>query len=69
MDTKHEYLEQLWNDLLSRQTDLIQAAYDSLDSPSRKTVFTHLEHMANDPGWQPEQRESAIAALQALVNR
>jgi hypothetical protein len=29
-------------------------------------VRAHLERMAKETGWQPEQRESARAALEAL---
>jgi hypothetical protein len=69
MDNTAEYLEQLWSDLLSHQPELIQAAFDALDSASQKIVFSHLQCMANEPGWQPEQRDSALAALRALNNR
>jgi hypothetical protein len=62
-------LETLWNDLLSRQPDRIRTAYASLETSERKAVFTHLQRMAAEPGWQPEQRASAMAALQALENQ
>jgi hypothetical protein len=69
MDTRPEFLEELWNDLLSRQAELIIAAFDKLDESSQKTVFAHLQHMAHDMGWHPEQRKSASVALQVLENR
>ena len=69
MDDASDYLQELWSDLLSRQPETIRAAFVSLDSSSRKTVITHLQHMQNDPGWQPEQRASARAALRALKNQ
>ncbi len=59
-------LELLWDQLLSRQPESIQAAFASLDTPSRKAVLEHLQHMSADTGWQPEQRKSAQAALQVL---
>ena len=68
MDTTPEFLEQLWSDLLSRQPELIRAAFGSLDRTSQRNVFIHLEHMAVDSGWQPEQRESAATALGVLGN-
>ena len=68
MDDTSDYLQELWSDLLSRQPETIRAAFASLDSSSRKTVITHLQRMQNDPGWQPEQRASAKAALRALKN-
>lgn len=64
-----EQLELLWNDLLSRQPELIQEAFEELDFPSQKLVVAHLQKMAHEPGWQPEQRTSANAALQALENQ
>lgn len=64
-----EPLEVLWNDLLSRQPELIQAAFATLDTPNQKAVLAHLQRMVNEAGWQPEQRASAKAALQTLVTQ
>ena len=66
MDNTPELLEALWNDLLSRQTDLIRKAFDSLSPSDQKNIRAHLKRMVRDAGWQPEQRVSAKAALQAL---
>jgi hypothetical protein len=66
MDKPVDDLEQIWSDLLSRQTDVILLAFEQLDPTSRQTVIDHLRDMANDPGWQPEQRESALVALKTL---
>lgn len=72
MDLTTEQLEALWDNLLSSQPELVRAAFDSLDSPSQKTVLAHLQRMASDTGWQPEQQASALAAIQILkyhINR
>jgi len=69
MDNTFEQLEQLWNDLLSRQPELIREAFEALDFPSQKIVIDHLQKMAKESGWQPEQRTSANVALQALENQ
>jgi hypothetical protein len=61
-------LEVLWDNLLSRQPDRVRLAFDSLDTDGKKTVLAHLHRMASESGWHPEQRDSAIAALQALEN-
>jgi hypothetical protein len=61
-----DQLELLWDNLLSRKPERIKSAFASLDTSSRKTVLIHLHHMANDAGWQPEQRLSALAAIEAL---
>jgi hypothetical protein len=50
----------------SSQPELIREAFNSLDPASKKTVIAHLQHMAIDPGWQPEQQLSAKAGLLAL---
>jgi len=66
MNRTDEQLEALWNDLLSRQPELIREAYASLDKPNQAAVFTHLQRMVSEAGWQPEQRASAKAAIHAL---
>lgn len=69
MDKGRDQLEILWDDLLSRQPDLIKAAFASLDVSDQQTVLTHLQKMVREDGWQPEQRLSAEAALEVLVAR
>lgn len=69
MDNTNEQLELLWNDLLSRQPELIRDAFEMLDFPSQKIVINHLQKMVKESGWQPEQRASANAALQVLENQ
>jgi hypothetical protein len=66
---QHNKLETLWDDLLSRQPERVRAAYASLDAFEKQAVVTHLQSMSEEPGWQPEQRASAKAALLALVNQ
>jgi hypothetical protein len=58
--------EQLWDQLLSRQPDQIVAAYLRLAVAEQAYVVRHLERMAAEPGWYPEQRLSAQAALAAI---
>jgi hypothetical protein len=64
-----EQLDQLWDDLLSHQPELIRVAFASLDVSDQKAVLAHLHHMVTDAGWQPEQRASAKAALQAFATQ
>jgi len=61
-----DQLEQLWDNLLSRQPDRIQSAFASLDNHNQKAVLVHLHRMVKEPGWQPEQRLSAKAAIKAI---
>ncbi len=58
--------EQFWDAILSRDPDLIRAAFRPLDKASRREVLTHLRVMATEEGWQPQQTASAQAALDAL---
>jgi hypothetical protein len=61
-------LEGLWDELLSRQPERVQTVYRALEQPEREAVIAHLQRMVAEPGWQPEQRVSAQAAIQALEN-
>jgi hypothetical protein len=58
--------EIIWDQLLSRQPERILAAYWRLSPDEQQTVLRHLERMTTEPGWHPEQRISAQAALQVL---
>ncbi len=62
----HSKLEALWDDLLSRQPERVKAAFAGLEATDRQAILAHLKRMVAEPGWQPEQRTSAQAALQAL---
>ncbi len=59
-------LERFWDDILSRDQKRIRAAYTGLSKEEQLAVSAHLYRMANEPGWHPEQRGSAFAALRAL---
>jgi hypothetical protein len=59
-------LEDLWDRLLSRDHQQIHAAFDSLTLSERNAVLAHLKRMAEETGWQADQRASALAALQVL---
>lgn len=60
-------LEKLWNNLLSREAKKVKMAFANLDKESQQAILQHLTRMANEPGWHPEQRASAEAALITLV--
>ena len=59
-------LEQLWEQLLSRQPELVRSAYNRLSPDEQAYVLRHLGRMASEEGWHVEQVLSAQAALQAL---
>ena len=66
MNIEPDQIERLWDDLLSRQPQLIRAAFASLNASDQKAVLAHLHHMVKDTGWQPEQKISAEFAIQTL---
>lgn len=64
--TSYLELEDLWDALLSRQADQVRAAFRTLNAEQQRAVRLHLQRMTTEPGWHPEQRISAQAALEAL---
>lgn len=64
--SQDDWLEQIWDELLSRQAARIRATFAGLDEDSRREVLAHLQRMATEEGWHPEQVKSARAALRAL---
>jgi hypothetical protein len=62
-------IEEVWEQLLSRNPERIRKAYSELDPKSQKSVLEHLKKMVIEEGWHPAQRASAQAALQALASQ
>jgi len=60
--------DRLWEQLLSRLPASIKDAFATLDPSDQQAVLAHLRRMVTEPGWQPEQRLSATAALDALTS-
>ena len=58
--------QEFWDELLSGEPERVHAAFASLGAGERRAVIAHLGRMASEPGWQPEQRASAQAALGIL---
>ncbi len=59
-------LQTFWDNLLSRQRERILDTFNSLNEDDRQAVLIHLQRMVDEPDWHPEQRVSALAALDAL---
>ena len=60
------FLEQAWDDLLSRDPEKIKRRFGLLDRDSQLTVENHLRKMVSEDGWHPEQVLSAQAALDVI---
>jgi hypothetical protein len=63
------YLEQVWDDLLSRDPEKIKVRFAMLDPESQTTALAHLTRMTTEPGWHSEQITSAAIALECVSNR
>ncbi len=61
-----QYLEYVWDNLLSRDPKRIRSVFVTLDEASQATVIEHLKKMVSEDGWHVEQVISAQAALTAL---
>lgn len=59
-------LETFWDNLLSRQPKLVITAFAGLTDAEKQAILDHLKLMTTEPGWHPEQRTSAQAALEIL---
>jgi hypothetical protein len=59
-------VEQLWDNLLSRELEKIKSSFQHLDQTDRIAVIEHLNRMTTEDGWHPEQKKSAQIALQEI---
>jgi len=59
-------IDEFWEQVLSRDNESIRKAFDALDRNDRRNLTVHLQKMATETGWQPEQRKSAQLALDAI---
>ena len=66
MEINYNALESIWDALLSRQPDQVKQAFQALSPEEQVAIRNHLQKMAEEEGWHPEQRKSAQEALRAL---
>ncbi len=64
--TNHLSVEQLWDNLLSREPEKIKTTFQHLNLSERSTVIEHLKRMTTEDGWHPEQKKSAQVSLQTI---
>ena len=62
-------LETLWDNLLSRQPELIISTFARLTDPEKQAILDHLKLMVSEPDWHPEQRISAQEALEIICKQ
>ena len=68
MNADNENFYNIWEMILSRQSEVVRQAFNSLDEGEQNAVLEHLQRMQSESGWQPSQRESAQAALEAILD-
>ena len=68
MNADNENFYNIWEMILSRQSEVVRQAFNGLDEGEQKAVLEHLQRMQSESGWQPSQRESAQAALEAILD-
>jgi hypothetical protein len=61
-----DWLEMLWNNILSEDPPRIVAMWDELDVEDQTAIWAHLVKMTTEDGWADVQRESAQAAITAI---
>ena len=60
------HIDLVWEQILSRDPELIQAMYEELTMDEQMAVLKHLNIMISEEGWHPEQVKSAQVALKTL---
>ena len=60
--------EAFWEALLSSDPARIRPAWHSLSAEESQAVRAHLKKMAEEPGWQPVQRQAASDALRVIAD-
>jgi len=63
-----DWLEEFWEDILSEEPLRVIAAWSQLDDNEKSSIYKHLTEMSTEEGWLEVQRQSALAALQAIDN-
>ena len=64
-----EPLDKIWGNLLSRDPILICKTFAQISKTDQGNVYRHLEKMASEKGWHPEQKKSAQVALDVIINK
>ncbi len=60
-------IDQLWDNILSRDPILIKKTYEESNKIERKAIRSHLIKMSSEPGWHIEQIKSAEAAIKIIA--
>jgi len=69
MSTYEEYLEKVWNGILSEEPEIILDTFHALDDADQKVIISHLKKMVSETGWHPAQVQSASTAMRTIQNQ
>jgi hypothetical protein len=61
-----DYLEHIWDGILSEEENKILETFQELSNADKDTVVSHLKKMTTEEGWLPVQIQSAGTALTIL---
>lgn len=61
-----ERIEIVWDQILSRNAELVRGMFQTLGADEQEAVFEHLRKMITEEGWHAEQVKSAHFALQII---
>ena len=61
-----DYLERIWDGILSEDENKILDTFQELSKADKDTVIKHLKKMTTEEGWLPVQIKSASKALDVL---
>ena len=59
-------LEEVWGDLFSGDAASVRKVWMTLTDEECGIVLEHLQHVLDDPGFEPAQKESAATALRLI---
>jgi len=58
--------DNLWEDILSRDQEIIRKAYLRVSRNDQTAIKNHLQEMCGESDWHPQQKMSAEIALSAI---
>lgn len=62
-------LDNFWFEILSKDPDRIDKAWQWLDDDEQHALINHLQRMSSETGWQEGQRRRAQMALAVIAKR
>ena len=61
-----DQLQGLWDSILSEDPQRILTTYNTLEPNEQQYLLVHLYKMINEPGWHPNQVQTAQKAIEVI---